>query len=184
MRKAPFSSRLKIAVFMSGTGRLFKNFLDCQNDDYEVVCVAADRHCRGFTYAFDLPIRISSTDGVLLDFADKYGADVVCLAGYLSLLKIPDEWENRVLNIHPSLIPDFCGKSMYGSKVHEAVIAAGVKESGCTVHFCDNEYDHGEIILQKKLPVSPDWDADQLASAVFDLEKSAYPEALSLLIAK
>ncbi len=108
------------------------------------------------------------------------GADLVCMAGFLSLWRIPDEFCGRAINIHPALLPDFGGAGMYGRRVHEAVLAAGKTISGCTVHFCDNQYDHGPIILQRTVPVLPDDTADTLAGRVFEQECIAYPEAIRL----
>ena len=108
------------------------------------------------------------------------GADLVCMAGFLSLWRIPDEFYGRVINIHPALLPDFGGAGMYGTRVHEAVLAARKTISGCTVHFCDNQYDHGPIILQRTVPVLPDDTADTLAARVFEQECIAYPEAIRL----
>ncbi|MFA7237107.1 MAG: phosphoribosylglycinamide formyltransferase, partial [Phycisphaeraceae bacterium] len=82
-------------------------------------------------------------------------ADLVVLGGFLSLLNIPDDYRHKVMNIHPALLPDFGGKGMFGHHVHEAVIQSGAKESGCTVHFADNQYDHGPVILQRRCPVLP-----------------------------
>lgn len=107
-------------------------------------------------------------------------ADLVCLAGFLQLLNIPDDFQGRVMNIHPALIPAFCGQGYYGHHVHEAVLAQGVKISGCTVHFADNEYDHGPIILQRTVPVLDDDTTDSLAARVFEQECAAYPEAIRL----
>jgi phosphoribosylglycinamide formyltransferase 1 len=87
-----------------------------------------------------------------------------------------------VLNIHPSLIPAFCGKGFYGSRVHEAVLEAGVQTTGCTVHLVDDEFDHGEILLQREVPVLPDDTVDALAARVFAAECQAYPEAIRALI--
>jgi len=84
------------------------------------------------------------------------------------------------MNIHPSLIPAFCGKGYYGSRVHEAVLEYGVKVSGCTVHFADNFYDHGPIVLQRTVPVLPDDTAESLAARVFQEECHAYPDAVQL----
>ncbi len=108
------------------------------------------------------------------------GADLVCMAGFLSLWHIPNEWRGRVINIHPALLPDFGGPGMYGHRVHEAVLAAKRSTSGCTVHFCDNDYDHGPIILQRTVPVLPDDTADTLAARVFEQECIAYPQAVQL----
>ena len=110
----------------------------------------------------------------------RAGADLVCLAGFLQLVLIPDDFAGRVLNIHPSLIPAFCGKGYHGRAVHEAVLAAGVKITGCTVHFADNEYDRGPIVLQRTVPVLDDDTADTLAARVFAAECEAYPEAIGL----
>jgi phosphoribosylglycinamide formyltransferase-1 len=87
------------------------------------------------------------------------------------------------MNIHPALIPAFCGSGMYGHHVHEAVLARGAKVSGCTVHFADNEYDHGPVILQRCVPVEDDDTADTLAARVFEAECEAYPEAVRLFAA-
>jgi len=108
------------------------------------------------------------------------GVDLVCMAGFLSLWRIPDPMHGRVLNLHPALLPEFGGPGMYGRRVHEAVLAAGKTESGCTVHFCDNEYDHGPIILQRKVPVLADDTSDTLAARVFEQEWILYPETLRL----
>jgi len=102
------------------------------------------------------------------------------MAGFLQLLTIPEDFQLRVMNIHPSLIPAFCGKGFYGHHVHEAVLEAGVKITGCTVHFADNQYDHGPIILQRAVPVLDDDTPESLAQRVFEAEKEAYPEAIRL----
>lgn len=109
--------------------------------------------------------------------------ELVILAGFLKLYTIPADYEGRVLNIHPALIPKFCGKGFFGHHVHEAVLAANETESGCTVHYCDNEYDHGPIILQRKVPVLGDDTPDTLAKRVFAEECKAYPEAIRRYIA-
>src|SRR5262249_13987339 len=92
----------------------------------------------------------------------------------------PEDFRHRVLNIHPSLIPAFCGKGFYGMRVHEAVVAAGVKVSGCTVHFADNQYDHGTIILPRAIPVEEGDTAETLAHRLYFEECEAYPEAVRL----
>jgi formyltetrahydrofolate-dependent phosphoribosylglycinamide formyltransferase len=107
-------------------------------------------------------------------------ADLVCMAGFLQLLPIPDDFLGRVMNIHPALIPAFCGKGFYGNRVHESVLAAGVKVTGCTVHLADNQYDHGPIILQRTVPVLDNDTPASLAARVFQEECEAYPEAIRL----
>jgi phosphoribosylglycinamide formyltransferase-1 len=116
----------------------------------------------------------------IFSLCSKSNVDLICLAGWLQLLRLPDEWLGKVMNIHPALLPGFGGKGMFGHRVHEAVIAAGSKVSGCTVHFVDNEYDAGPIILQRVCPVLPDDTADTLAARVFEEEKIAYPQAIEM----
>src|SRR5207249_9123441 len=108
------------------------------------------------------------------------GTDLVCMAGFLQLVQIPEDYLGRVMNIHPALIPAFCGKGFHGRHVHEAVIESGVKVTGCTVHFADNVYDNGPIILQRTVPVLDDDTPDMLAARVFEQECAAYPEAIRL----
>ena len=107
--------------------------------------------------------------------------DLACLGGFLSRLDIPGDFKGRVVNIHPALLPSFGGRGMFGLRVHEAVIAAGCKVSGCTVHFCDQEYDTGPIIVQRTCPVLPDDTPQALADRVFAQECLAYPEAIRLI---
>lgn len=108
------------------------------------------------------------------------GAELVCMAGLLCYWEIPTSFAGRVVNIHPALLPAFGGKGFYGERVHRAVLASGVKETGCTVHFADNAYDHGPIILQRKVPVLPGDDVRTLAARVFAEELIAYPAAIKL----
>ena len=110
----------------------------------------------------------------------KHHVDLVCLCGYMCLLRIPDDFLGRVMNVHPALIPAFCGKGMYGHRVHEAVLAYGCKVSGCTVHIADNEYDHGPIVVQRPVPVYDTDTPDTLQARVFAQECEAYPEAITL----
>jgi formyltetrahydrofolate-dependent phosphoribosylglycinamide formyltransferase len=110
------------------------------------------------------------------------GTDLICMAGFLSLWRIPEEWSGKVINIHPALLPEFGGPGMYGRRVHEAVLAAKCTVSGCTVHLCDNQYDHGPIILQRTVPVLPDDTPDTLAERVFEQECVAYPAAIQHFI--
>ena len=104
----------------------------------------------------------------LFDLCRSSGAKLVCLAGFLQLVRIPADFTHRVMNIHPSLLPAFGGKGMYGHHVHEAVLNYGAKISGCTVHFADNEFDHGPVILQRVVPVLDNDTADTLAGRVFE----------------
>jgi formyltetrahydrofolate-dependent phosphoribosylglycinamide formyltransferase len=106
--------------------------------------------------------------------------DLVVQGGWLCLWKIPARYENRVMNIHPALLPSFGGKGMWGHHVHEAVLKTGCKVSGCTVHFCTNEYDKGPIIVQRTCEARDDDTPDTLAARVFEQECIAYPEAIKL----
>jgi phosphoribosylglycinamide formyltransferase-1 len=119
----------------------------------------------------------------VFDHCRDAAADLVCLGGFLQLLQIPADFRLRVMNIHPALIPAFCGKGFYGERVHRAALDAGVKVSGCTVHFVDDEYDHGPIILQRTVPVLDDDSPSSLAARVFAQECEAYPEAVRLFAA-
>ncbi len=117
----------------------------------------------------------------IFDRCRQAGVGLVAMGGFLWRITIPDDFANRVTNIHPGLVPAFCGKGYYGHHVHEAVLEYGAKLSGCTVHFADNQYDHGPVILQKAVPVLDDDTPDTLAARVFEAECEAYPEALQLI---
>jgi phosphoribosylglycinamide formyltransferase-1 len=113
-------------------------------------------------------------------------AEFICLAGYLRLLpaEVLQTFPNRILNIHPSLLPKFGGQGMYGLRVHEAVLAAGEKVSGCTVHLVSERYDEGQVLLQMTCPVEPGDSKESLAARVLALEHVAYPKALKALMQK
>ena len=104
------------------------------------------------------------------------GSDWICLAGFLRLLpeSIVNKWDHHILNIHPALLPKFGGKGMYGIHVHEAVIAAGETESGCSVHYVTKEYDEGSVVRQDRCPILPDDTAESLAARVLALEHQCY----------
>lgn len=187
---------LRIAVLISGTGRSLKNMLDRiesgrLNVEIRLV-VASTPAARGLQFAekATIPIAVlerkdSPSQGEysreIFDHCRRAGVDLVALAGFIKRLTVPADFENRVVNIHPSLVPAFAGKGYYGHRVHEAVLEYGVKLSGCTVHFVDNEYDHGPVILQKAVPVLDGDTLDELEARVFAAECEAYPEALQLL---
>ena len=110
-----------------------------------------------------------------------FAPDLVCLAGWLHLLPIPADFRHRVLNVHPSLLPAFGGKGMYGHHVHAAVLAYGARVTGCTVHFADETYDTGPILVQRCVPVKDGDGPDTLAARVFQAECEAYPEAIRMV---
>jgi phosphoribosylglycinamide formyltransferase-1 len=189
------SDRLRVAVLLSGTGRSLENLLE--------------RRARG-ELAIDIPIVISTRPGVRgLAVAASAGIEthvvsrrdaptpellsarvttllapheigLITLAGFLAQLQVLPEWAGRIMNIHPALLPLFGGLGFYGARVHQAVLAAGMKVSGCTVHFVNAEYDAGPIILQRCVPVLEDDTPDTLGARVFDAECAAYPEAIRL----
>ncbi len=187
---------LPIAVLISGGGTTLRNLIERVHAgtlpvDIRLV-VSSAPGARGVEYAAQAGIpaevterRIFPDQGsfsrAIFDRCREAGVQVVAMGGFLKRLTIPDDYANRVTNIHPALIPAFCGKGMYGHRVHEAALEYGVKLSGCTVHFADNEYDHGPVILQKAVPVLDDDTPDTLAARVFEAECEAYPEALRLL---
>ena len=115
-------------------------------------------------------------------FFRERGARWVLMGGYMHHIIVPADYQGRVLNIHPSLIPSFCGKGMYGDRVHRAVLEAGVKITGVTVHLVDEEYDHGPIIHQVAVPVEPGDTVETLGARVFEAEKEAYPEAVRRIL--
>jgi phosphoribosylglycinamide formyltransferase-1 len=185
-----------LAVFLSGGGTTLQNLLDRQAAGHlagKVACVASDRDgVAGLDRAAkaSVPVLVvrrkdhpgrDSFSSALAGFAESHGADLICLAGFLQLLAVPKEWENRVINIHPSLLPSFGGKGCHGAHVHQAVLDAGCKVSGCTVHLATNDYDRGPILVQKAVPVLPGDTASTLAARVFSAECEAYPEAIALL---
>jgi len=114
---------------------------------------------------------------------ERHEPDLVLLLGFLSPFELRGRYEGRALNVHPALIPAFSGQGFYGQRVHEAVIAAGVKLSGATVHFVDEEYDHGPIVLQRAVPVLDDDTPESLAARVRALERDLVPEAVRLFAA-
>ncbi len=186
---------IRLGVLVSGGGSNLANLLklrDAGHLDTEFPLVIASRSdCGGVQIARNAGIRtevvlrksfkdIEEFSSHVFSLLREVEADLAVLAGYLSLLRVPDDFANRVMNIHPSLIPSFCGKGLYGMKVHEAVLAQGSKLSGCTVHFADNLYDHGPIIVQKTVPVLEGDTPQTLASRVFQAECQAYPEAIRL----
>ncbi|MHC5065408.1 MAG: phosphoribosylglycinamide formyltransferase [Planctomycetota bacterium] len=179
-------SSLKIGVLLSGGGRTLQNLLDRIADgdlQAEIACVVSDRpEVKGLERArkAGIPRFIEKNSEAIFGVLRDHGCELICLCGYLRLLHIPEDFLGSVLNIHPALLPKFGGKGFYGDRVHSAVLEAGESESGCTVHYCDNEYDTGEILLQKKVSVLAGDDIKTLADRVFAAECEAYPQAIEL----
>ena len=116
--------------------------------------------------------------------AERAGAEIICLCGWLKKLAVPRRWEGRILNIHPGLLPQYGGPGMYGMHVHRAVLEAGEAESGATVHLVDSEYDHGRILRQLHVPVHPGDTPETLQQRVYGAEMELYPMALSAFLAE
>ncbi|RMG26070.1 MAG: phosphoribosylglycinamide formyltransferase [Armatimonadetes bacterium] len=118
---------------------------------------------------------------LLREMAER-NVDLLCLAGYMRLIpaSVVEALRGRILNIHPALLPKFGGKGMYGMRVHEAVLAAGETESGATVHFVNERYDEGDILIQRRVPVLPNDTPETLAARVLEQEHRAYPEAIRI----
>jgi phosphoribosylglycinamide formyltransferase 1 len=191
----PQSEPIRLAVLLSGSGTTLQNLIDRIADRRlaaNIVQVIAGRPDAGGTERAKrsgLPVEVvarksfadvSAYSRRIFDLCRAGRADLVCLAGFLQLLEIPSDYADRIMNIHPALLPAFGGKGMYGRHVHEAVLAHGVKVSGCTVHFVDQVYDHGPIVLQKAVEVRDDDTPETLAARVFAAECEAYPEAIRL----
>jgi formyltetrahydrofolate-dependent phosphoribosylglycinamide formyltransferase len=185
---------ITLAVLLSGGGTTLQNIIDHIDagklDARVGVVISSKKGAFGLQRAekhgidnyvverkaFDLETFNKKINEILL----RYDPDLILLAGFLSLLMPDEKFKGAIMNIHPALIPSFCGKGYYGARVHRAVIESGVKVSGCTVHFVDDEYDHGPIILQAAVPVLDDDTPDSLAERIHHEENRLYPEAVRL----
>jgi phosphoribosylglycinamide formyltransferase-1 len=189
-------SPLRIVVLISGGGTTLRNLIEKiaagRLDARIERVISSSAAARGLDFAREAGIPAEAIERRTFEtneaFSDaifaacrKASADLVVMGGFLKLIAIPPDFENRVVNIHPALIPAFCGKGFYGPRVHEAVLEYGAKLSGCTVHFVDNRYDHGPILLQRGVPVLDDDTPETLAARVFAAECEACPEALRLI---
>ncbi len=187
---------LPIAVLISGGGTTLKNLIDCRDRgdltvDFRLV-VSSRSDVRGLEFAREagipsvvLPRKRFADDQAhsqaIFAACQAYQAPWVVMGGFLCHVVIPQEYRHRVINIHPSLIPSFYGKGFYGLHVHQAAVDYGVKISGCTVHFVDDDYDHGPVILQRTCPVLDCDTAETLQRRVFDVECQALPEAIRII---
>ncbi len=186
---------VRLAVLISGGGTTLQNFIDRIADGSlaarVAVVVSSRREAYGLERARHAGIpavtiarkEFESEDrfnDALHAELDRHQFDLIVLAGFLSLFQLRGRFAGRVLNVHPALIPAFCGKGFYGERVHRAVLEYGAKISGCTIHFADERYDHGPIILQGAVPVLDDDTPDTLAARVHELENELYPEAVRL----
>lgn len=186
----------RLAILLSGSGRTLENLLSSIERgrlDAEVVAVVSSKPgVRGIEIAetAGIPVTVIERKGfesdaaftnAILAWLEPFQPNLIVHAGFLRKLEIPQQWEGRMINIHPSLIPESgaMGKGFWGDRVHTAVIASGAKWSGATVHLVDNEYDHGPIVAKVVVPVMPDDTTESLAARVFAAECRLYPPAIA-----
>lgn len=186
------ASPLRLAVLLSGSGRTLDNLLDAIASGRVPAVIAAvvssRADVRGVSIASraGLPVHVlppagrplDDWSGAIFGVCRAARADLVVMAGFLHLVRIPADFAGRVVNIHPSLLPAFGGRGFHGMHVHRAVLDRGCTVSGCTVHLVDDEYDHGRILLQETVPVLPDDTPESLAARVFAAECRSLPEAI------
>ncbi len=183
-----------VSVFISGGGTTLKNLIEYRRANeacpWEITSVVSNKaDAGGLAFAQEAGIETFVVDHRASDSTADFSAaiydvirpstpDLLVMGGFLRRLAVSKEFENRIINIHPSLIPSFCGKGNYGLRVHQAVLDYGCKLTGCTVHFVDDEYDHGPIIAQRSVAVVDGDDAQTLAARVFAAECELYPEVI------
>jgi len=191
---------MKIAVFVSGGGTNLQAIIDNTKDgilkDIEITLVlSSSKTAYALERAADNGIKsavvskkdfdsIEEWDEAVLKAVEESGAELIVLAGYLSLMgpKVVSKYSNRIINIHPALIPSFCGAGMYGIRPHQAALAKGVKVSGATVHFVNENYDEGPILLQKAIDVLPNDTPETLQKRIMqECEWKILPEAIRLI---
>lgn len=181
----------RLACLISGGGRTVLNLLDTiERGDLNAtipLVISSSDAAAGVQRCRDRGLFVKVIPGMipadtLESLLREHNIDLVLLAGYLKLVKIPPSYHHRILNIHPSLLPKHGGKGMHGHRVHEAVLKARDAESGCTVHYVDDQFDTGSPILQLRCPVFPTDTADTLAARVFELECKAFPQAIKKVL--
>jgi formyltetrahydrofolate-dependent phosphoribosylglycinamide formyltransferase len=195
------NKQVRLAVFISGSGTNLQSIIDrCADGTIPAevaLVVSSDPEAYGLVRAEKAGIERAvyrrkdfpdgkAADNYLLALLDRHRIDIIALAGYLKMVApaIISRYRGRVVNIHPGLLPKYGGKGMYGYFVHEAVIAAGDKETGVTIHIVDEIYDHGEVLACEKVPVMADDTPDELAERVLKVEHFLYPQVLKELSEK
>jgi len=184
---------MRLAIFASGGGSNFQAIANaCRNGTLHakiVLCVASrpDAGVIDRARSLDIPVHVLTAgaeelEDEMLRVLNEANADFIALAGFMRLIPagVVRAFRNRILNIHPALLPDFGGKGMYGRRVHEAVIESGAMRSGATVHLVDEEYDTGAIVLQESIEVRPNDTPESLAARVLEVEHRIYPKAVGL----
>ena len=182
---------ISLAVLISGGGTTLKNLwekrLQIPANIKLVICSKANT--MGVDWALEKQLVVKevlrkqfkdtfSFSQKITQELDRVKPDLILMAGFIHRYEVPSQYQNKIMNIHPSLIPSFCGKNHYGDKVHKAVLERGVQYSGCTIHFVNNEYDQGPIITQSVVPVLFEDTPSQLQQRVFEAECKAYPQAV------
>ena len=193
MKELYSTSKNKVAVLVSGGGTNLQAIIDKvasgELPQVELVKVISSKEG---AFALEraakanIPTAVAKEQADVLKELKACGTELIVLAGYMKVLseEIIKEYRNRIINIHPSLIPKYCGKGFYGIRVHQAVIAGGETESGATVHYVDEGVDTGEIILQRKVPVEPGDTPEELAARVLKVEHQILAEGLKIAIEK
>jgi formyltetrahydrofolate-dependent phosphoribosylglycinamide formyltransferase len=191
-------SPLRLAVLVSGGGTTLANLLReieagrldavvrlvvSSNPDAAGLGIAAGAGIPTFVAERSAFAARAEFSRAVFDRCRQADCHLAAMGGFLKQVDIPPDFIGRVMNVHPALIPSFCGRGFYGRRVHAAALEYGVKLSGCTVHFVDDEYDHGPIVLQRTVPVADDDTPEALAARVFAAECEAYPAALRLFAA-
>lgn len=186
-------NKKRIAILASGSGTNAENIASYfKNNEYaEVVLILTNVTTAGViarAQRLDIPClvmdKMTVSDGrMMLELIQQHNIDLVVLAGYLKLMpaEVVSNFQHRIINIHPALLPLFGGRGMYGHNVHEAVLQAGVAETGITIHYVNNRFDEGEIIFQKSIPVLPDDTAESIALRIHRLEYEHYPPVIEQL---
>lgn len=187
------SDKVKVAVLCSGGGTNLQALIDKEKSgqlpDTKIVRVIASKET---AYALEraanagIETSVAKTQEEVLEQLKECGAEFVVLAGYMKVLapEVIEAFRDRIINIHPSLIPKYCGKGFYGMHVHRAVIEGGEKESGATVHFVDEGVDTGKIILQRTVPVLEGDTPEDLAARVLEIEHEILAEGLAKAVAE
>ena len=175
--------RMRVAVLVSGTGRSLENLLHLEREGKlptRIVLVVSSRagvRALDIAETFGVPSRVLPPEEVTAAL-DEVEPDLVVMAGYTRLWPIPERYVGRTINIHPALLPRHGGRGFYGKRVHEAVLKAGDRVSGCTVHWVDDRYDTGPPIARREVPVLPGDTPETLADRVFAEELEVLPEVI------
>lgn len=189
---------MKLGFLLSGSGSTYDNMMEKLQDLGTPAKMAVVISSRPDVYGVvrakksGVPVHIveykkynndiEEYSRAITKILEEYQVELVIMGGFMSFYQIPEKYIHRVMNVHPALIPAFCGKGMYGHKVHEAVYQSGVKVTGCTVHFVDNEYDHGPIIDQAPVEIIAGDTPDTIAEKVVDMERKIYPRAVDAIV--